>query len=239
MNKNNSRFSGALAGKNLASIRFSAPHQDKFQKMIGKKLKDGFKKFCGPRISVIEIGTGAGLTSVEILKADKRIILESIDNEPKMIRVAEKNLNSFIASGRLELILEDALKYLRRIPGGSVDSLASAMTLHNFKRVYRENILREIFRVLQPQGIFINADKYVPDDEEEYGKEYAWQLRQFNKAPNEKIRTAWIEHYKTDNKPEIIMRAEESIAVMLKIGFKNIKINSRCRLEALLTAKKQ
>jgi ubiquinone/menaquinone biosynthesis C-methylase UbiE len=238
MKGNNKRFSGALAGKNLATIGFSAPHQKKFQRLVGETLKKYFSGFNLPKINIIEIGTGAGLTSFEILKADRRIILRSVDNEPKMVTEAKTNLKMYIYEKRLGIILNDALKFLKSIPKNSVDSVATSMTLHNFKRDYREKVLREILRVLKTDGLFINADKYVPDNKEKYKKEFDWQMKQFGKAPTPKIKKAWIEHYETDNHPDIIMREGEAKKIMQKIGFKNIRIGKRQHLEALLTARK-
>ncbi len=238
MNNKYRRFSGTLAGKNLLTINFSAPHQEAFQKLVGITLKKYSSGSSLPEIRVIEIGTGTGLTSSEILKADKKIFLRSVDNEPKMLAEAERNLGKFIKEKRLEIILDDALKFLRSIPENSVDSVATSMTLHNFKRDYREKNILEIYRIMKVGGIFINADKYVPDNKEKYKKEYNWQMKQFDKAPNEDIRKAWINHYKADNRPDIVMRENEEKKIMKSIGFKNIKIGKRRHLEALLIAEK-
>lgn len=238
MDTNSKRFGGALAGRNLATICFSAPHQNKFQKLIGKTLKNYFSRSKFPEINILEIGTGAGLTSAEILKADKRIILRSIDNEPKMVSEAKRNLKKYLIAGRLKIILSDALAYLRSCPRNSVDSVASSMTLHNFERNYRERVLQEIHRILKNGGFFVNADKYIPDDKEEFNKEFDWQMKQFEKGPTLRLRKAWIEHYETDNRPDIIMREGEERKIMLSIGFEKIRIGQRRHLEALLTAKK-
>jgi len=78
----NKRFNKSLSGKKLASIHTYAPHQRKLEKLIGITLKKYFRKFTGQNINIIEIGTGAGLTSKIILDIDRRIHLESVDNEP-------------------------------------------------------------------------------------------------------------------------------------------------------------
>lgn len=238
MDNNNKRFGGVLAGKNLATIGFSAPHQKKFQKLVRETLKKYFSNYNFSKINIIEIGTGAGLTSAEILKADGRTILRSVDNEPKMVSEAGINLKKYVFENRLEIILADALEYLKDVPENSVDSVATSMTLHNFRRGYRKKVLREIFRVLKTGGIFVNADKYVPDDEKLFKKEYDWQMKQFEKAPNEKIKAAWIEHYETDSQPDIIIREGKAKKIMKDIGFKDTIISKRQHLEALLTAGK-
>jgi len=231
-------FSGSIGGKKLASIHTYAPHQEKLEKLIGITLKKYFRNFNGQNINVIEIGTGAGLTSKIILDADQRIHLKSVDNEPKMVREAKKNLAEYVRCGRTEIIQKDALEYLKSVKRQSADCLASALTIHNFERKYREKIIREIFRILKPGGIFINADKYVPDNEKEYQKEYSWQMAQFEKAPDNDARNGWIEHYKIDNRPEIIMKEHESVELMKRIGFVDVVTSNRHHLEMLLTATK-
>jgi len=155
-----------------------------------------------------------------------------------MVREAKKNLAEYIRCGRTEIIQKDALKYLKNVKRQSADCLASALTIHNFDRSYREKMLREICRILKPGGFFINADKYVPDNRKEYQKEYLWQMAQFEKAPDNDARNGWIEHYKIDNRPEIIMREHESVELMKRIGFTDVATSHRHHLEMLLTARK-
>jgi ubiquinone/menaquinone biosynthesis C-methylase UbiE len=130
------------------------------------------------------------------------------------------------------------LKYLESLPDQSIDAVASAMTIHNFEGNYRENILREVIRILKPGGFFVNADKYVPDDEGKFKKEYEWQMQQFENAPDDETKQGWIEHYITDNQPNIIMREKESIEIMKSLGFTDITTINRHHLEILLTARK-
>jgi ubiquinone/menaquinone biosynthesis C-methylase UbiE len=234
----NTRFGGAIGGDRLASIRLSMPHHDEMQKLVGNALKNAFRNYPGAEIHVVEIGIGIGYTAKEILEADKRIKLQSVDNEPKMIGEAAKNLEKYISEGRLKIEKRDALQFLRDIAENSMESVASAFTLHNFENSYREKVLKEIFRILKPGGIFINADKYVPDDEKEYKKEYEWQMRQFENAPDSETKQGWIEHYITDNQPNIIMREKESMEIMKRLGFVSIETSSRFHLELLLLARK-
>ena len=120
-----------------------------------------------------------------------------------------------------------------------MDAVASGLTIHNFKVDYREDVLKEIFRVLKSGGTFINADKYVPDDLEEYKKEYDWQMQQFRDADvTEEVREGWIKHYEVDNRPEIIMKERESVELMKRIGFVDVATSNRHHLEMLLIAKK-
>jgi tRNA (cmo5U34)-methyltransferase len=190
------------------------------------------------RINVLEIGTGTGQTSLEILKADPRIRLWSVDNERKMLEAAKIYLAEYAQSSRLEFIENDALSYLKKNSSRKFDGVVTSLTLHNFEKHYREKVLQQIFRILKVGGVFVNADKYIQDNMNIFQKEYKWQIQQFEKISDKKKRMAWIKHYETDIKPEIIMKEKESIETSKKIGFRNIKISKRIHLEALLTAKK-
>ncbi len=231
-------FAGALGGERLTSISSLIPHQEKMQNLVEDTLRMYSKESSLKEIQAIEIGTGTGLTATKIIDADKRIKLKSVDNEPKMIEVAGRNLKQYIESGKIEIFQGDALVFLQKLADDSADVVASALTLHNFENQYREKVLRQIFRILKKNGIFINADKYSPADENEAKKEFEWQMQQLESAPDSETKNGWIEHYIVDNKPEIIMKEGEALEVMKKIGFSNLNISNREHLEAMLTARK-
>lgn len=231
-------FAGVLGGDRLASIRSLIPHQEKMQNLIEETLQRYLKEISLKEIQAIEIGTGNGLTATKIIGADERMKLKSVDSEPKMIKAARKNLQQDIENGKIELFQEDALIFLEKLDDNSVDVVASALTLHNFENQYREKVLRQIFRILKKDGIFINADKYSPADDNKAKEEFEWQMQQFENAPDSETKNGWIKHYIIDNKPEIIMKENEALEIMKKIGFSNSEISNREHLEALLTAKK-
>lgn len=231
-------FAGALGGERLASINSLAPHQEKMQNLVEETLRRCLKESNLEKIQAIEIGTGTGLTATKIMGGDERVRLKSVDAEPKMIEVARKNLQQHIENGRIEIFQEDALVFLKKLANNSADVVASALTLHNFENQYREKVLKQIFRILKKDGIFINADKYSPADDNDARKEFEWQMQQFEKAPDSETKKGWIDHYMVDNKPEIIMKEDVAMAIMQEIGFSDIKITDRHHLEALLTAKK-
>lgn len=59
-----------------------------------------------------------------------------------------------------------ALGYLREVADSTFDIVASALALHNLQAGYRREVHRHIWRALKPGGMFVNADKYAPQDDQ-------------------------------------------------------------------------
>jgi len=90
-NKNNSsydaRFSSVLGGGEYEDLLIALDYYNQFQAETGKALKEYIESNCqdASEIKVLEAGPGTGITTIEILKADKRVKVISVDNEPKML----------------------------------------------------------------------------------------------------------------------------------------------------------
>ncbi len=236
--------------QNLGAVREIMPHYDKLNGLVGIKLKDYCKKLNEKsEIKVLEIGCGSGFTTQNILIADKKIRLISIDNDAGMIDQTKKSFSKQIKNGTLKIKESDALEFLRKQKNESFEAIASCTTLHNFKKDYRHKALIEIFRILKKEGIFINADKYAKTGIQ-HDKDYKKQMNYFDKYDLPKIKAKyknedlsslkkkWIKHYIDDNKEDRLMEEQYSVNEMRKIGFKNIKLTDRSLLEAVLIAKK-
>ncbi|MDP1813208.1 MAG: class I SAM-dependent methyltransferase [Leadbetterella sp.] len=235
----NERFGTELAGKKLDTIRKSMPHYDQMQALIGSTLSQEAAKSIQENILVLEIGTGTGFTAREIVSADKRISLVSVDNEGQMIAEAKENLQEDFEAGRIQFEKADALSFLQNVPDEHFDSIASGFAIHNFEKTYREKVLQEVYRVLKTDGVFVNADKLLPDNPEEFQQEYAWQMEMFQNAQVDEVtRKAWLDHYEFDNRPDIAIGESEMVNILEKAGFKEVEISNCHHLEVLLVAKK-
>ena len=140
------------------------------------------------------------------------------------------------------MIEKDALEFLKDHEPNSFDVFASGFTLHNFPKEFRDAVLKEIYKVLKPNWIFINADKYALDNEFEHNNSLKRQLNEFKNTYNEINRPDLIDertsHYLEDNKPEVIMKETESVEEMKTIGYQDIVITFRKQMEAIIIAKK-
>lgn len=235
------RFHGKI-GEKLEISGIGIPHREKFQSKIQEEIKRRFKDSTLNEISILEIGCGVGRTTRNILEADERIKVMAVDNEPIVLSQARLSLEEFIRDCRVKLATCDALEFLEEQKASSFSAFASAQTLHNFRRKYRERVITEIYRVLEPEGLFINADKYALDDETEHQKSLDWQLKKFEesytKIDRPDLAAEWTKHYLEDNKPGIIMKESESKKAMERVGFKDIETVFREQMDAVMVAKK-
>ena len=215
------------------------PHFKELQEKISKEIF----KFCNGKEDclVLEIGCGSGATSLEILKRNKCIKLMAVDNEIEMIKQVKKNLKDY--SGRVEFFHEDALSFLKKIKSSTYDVFVSAWVIHNFEEVYRNKVLKEIFRILKKGGLFVNGDKYALDNLKARHRAFNWSIKQYLSVYPLENRDDycydWIIHMAEDEKSGVLMPERESIRLMRELGFGNLKIVWRKKMEAIVVAIKK
>jgi len=235
------RFHGK-AGEEYKLFKLACPYFEELENTLGKIIKEQFQDKEISEIKVLEIGCGPGYTTLIILDSDERTKIVAVDNEPVMIEQAKEILKEFVDNGRVKLIEDDALEFLKNQSSDSFDVFASGFTLHNFPKEFREQVIKEIYRVLKPEGIFVNTDKYAFNDESKHKKSLHWQLQQFKEKYSRINRPdliqEWTNHYLEDDKPEIVMNESESMKSMGKTGFKDLKMVFRKQMEAVLFARK-
>lgn len=231
-------FAGQLAEEYAELARICPAAADASQRV------GGFMAAWRPdeTLTVLELGTGTGATAARLLDARANLAITGIDNEPAMLRQAGEFLASAVADGRLTLVEQDALSYLRGLASDSLDAAASAYTIHNFLNGYRDDVLREIFRVLKPGGLFVNADRYTLDDPADQLKEIQDEIRGYFRVFGEMARhdllEQWIVHLASDESPHHRMPLGEALATMTGLGFADILVRHRAGVNALLTAVK-
>jgi tRNA (cmo5U34)-methyltransferase len=191
------------------------------------------------RVHAVDIGCGDGAITAFLLD-DARIDVVAVDNEPKMISQTLRRLAKWIELGRLSVVEADAYGYLAGQEDSSVDLVASGFVFHNLTPAYRAKALAEVYRVLRPGGLFINADKYARDGELHY-QDMKWQIDRFFEAFGTEhidILRAWVLHYIEDEGPSRLMLESAALTELEGLGFVDLSIVCRERMDAVLVARK-
>ncbi|HEU5114694.1 MAG TPA: class I SAM-dependent methyltransferase [Candidatus Paceibacterota bacterium] len=247
------RFAESLGGSEYDDLLLALDFYNEFQAETGKALKEYISKYCKDLkvIKVLEAGPGTGITTLELLKADPRVKVTSVDNEPKMLEAVKVRFADMgDLSTRVDFILADILKFLESCKDESFDAFASVYTLHNFTPDFRRKVLNLIAKKLKKGGIFINGDKYAQDGEA-HRRDYAAELKNYDKflavadkeekagnlpraAHFRKIREEWINHCAEDEKNKITVVEQNEI--FKELGYKDIEWKKRFDLVVTVKA---
>lgn len=245
------RFSGSLA-EEYELITLAYPEFEAFQQRMIARVEAAVTEAQQNRgndaspIRILELGTGNGFTTrmLEHLATShsaaegRRVVIISVDNDPEMLKQAREHIHSPLCT----LVEADALAFLQDQPEESWDVVASAFTIHNLEREYREEVEKEIHRTLRGGGLFANADKYAPDGQERF-EALTYQVGRFFDAFLASGRTEllrkWVLHNIDDQSPRYVMRASEAIPRLTELGFDNVILEARAHMQAVVTARKR
>ncbi|UOA07964.1 class I SAM-dependent methyltransferase [Methylobacter sp. S3L5C] len=230
----------SIIGQDYDMLQLLSPAAAEMSRLVGSTVNAcpaGTKP-----LQIVELGGGTGVTTLALLTANETLQVFSIDNEPVMQQQAKQRLQQWVDQGRLTFCDDDALTALQKLASDSVDVIASAYTLHNFLNNYREQVLKEVFRVLKPNGKFINADRYGLNDisqhtliVQEEVKHYFKVLAPLNRPD---LLEQWIVHLFSDESENHIMREAVALQQLQDCGFTSITVSDRNAINALVTAKK-
>src|SRR5262245_56254758 len=109
-----------------------------------------------PAATVLDLGTGTGVTASHVLDVQSDARLVGIDESAAMLEVARTALptDADLRAGRLE----DPL------PSGPFDLVVSALAVHHLDGPGKADLFRRVAGVLAPNGRFVLGDVIVPDD---------------------------------------------------------------------------
>lgn len=235
------RFQGGMS-EEYTLIHLALPHFEELQGHVGTVIAHHSRPGQSDPLQVLEIGCGDGVTSSFILAARRDLFLTALDNEEEMIKQASERLEPEIVGKRCNLVCADAVDHMTQVASHSIDIVASALTLHNMQHTYRHKLHHELFRVLSPGGLFVNADKYAPQDDGERFDALEVALSRFFEAfiPLGKydLLKDWVLHNVADQGPDRVMKELDTIQTLRDIGFVDIQMIYRHNMEGVLVARK-
>jgi ubiquinone/menaquinone biosynthesis C-methylase UbiE len=232
------RFQGAMA-EDYPLIRRAIPGFDEVQSQVAGAVADHAPLRRSAPQRVLDLGCGDGLTSRAILSRCDGLFLTALDGEQGMIIQAEENLAPFIRQGRCQVVPSDALTFLRMLPDGALDVVASALAMHNLQHNERHALYQEILRVLGSSGLFAVADKFVRNEVQRWERLRLVMKRFFAVlVPLGKLDLLreCVLHEIADEAPDRLMREDETMQELVELGFCDVKIRARFEIGALLVA---
>ncbi len=240
-NQYDALFSGII-GQDYDMLNEICPLATEMSCLVGDAVFRYCAKYSSKAIDVLELGGGTGMTTLSVLSAHDKLTVLSVDNEPNMQKQAKKRLKKWVEEGRLRFSADDALTALQTLESDSMDILASAYTLHNFESDYRDKVISEIYRVLKPEGQFINGDRYALDNISAHTRmiqqEVAGYFRVLTKKQRLDLLEHWIIHLFNDESENHLMRETVSLEQLKEKGFKDVELSNRMDVNALVTANK-
>ena len=234
------RFSGKLSD-DCDLWRLARPFLGEVHEVVVRAVQS-FAQARDRPLRALDIGMGMGDGAItQLLLADTKLAVTGVDNEPKMIKRARERLAAELASGRLKIVLDDALHFLTNQPSRAFDIITSGYVLHNLTADYRAGLYNEIWRLLAPSGLFVNADKYARTGEA-HREAFRWQLNRFFDVLAHRQRydllREWVLHYVEDEAAGRVMLEAEAITRLNDLGFAHVRIAYRRYMDAVLIAHK-
>ncbi len=105
-------------------------------------------------LRVLDLGAGTGLLSAAVAARYPRALLTLVDLSPAMLRVAEQRF----ADGKGERITFQVMNYCEKPLTGTYDLVISALSIHHLADTAKIDLFGKIHTILEPGGMFINAD---------------------------------------------------------------------------------
>ncbi len=241
------RFAG-IVGEDYDRLLRAIPHIPAFEHGIATSARKGLpKKFTG-QAKVLDLGCGNGMTTMALCAEMKNVHIVGVDIEPTMLKQYEARViegqKSTLRDANISITVtqNDALQFLKGCEANSFDVVVSGYVLHNLPQQVRSEIVKEIARVLRPNGRFVNGDKIAQNDEKVHQRSLLKQLTTivnvYSSPADRAYGIEWVEHYARDNQPDLKYKESEVFDSLKAAGFKKIKIVKRWNMEALVSADK-
>ncbi len=181
---------------------------DAMRRRIIKPLKEGLNNFSNRKkssLKILDVATGSGRTLKQLRGAFAKEKIIGLDLSGSYLKEASRFISN-LDGDLIELIKGNA----ENLPfeDNSIQGITCVYLFHELPRTVRENVLKEFFRVLEPDGILILADSIQEND----SPDFIQIMENF---------------YKSFHEPFYCDYIKEDITTKIKdIGFNNIKSNS-------------
>jgi SAM-dependent methyltransferase len=210
-------------------ITEAIPHYENFHDQLVSHIE--FQVGDDKNVTVIDLGCGPAWLLKKIRTALPKIQLIGIDGSDKFHKKLSKD-----KSIGLDYVKSDILIWLKEKNSESIDIVVSSWVFHNWDKEYRQNVFKEVSRVLKYNGMFINADKIASSDEVENNNALFEQIKLlfdvFSKKHNTLLKN-WVLHYIEDENPEIRFTCSENEKLHLELGLTSPIIVTKALMDSI------
>tara|TARA_B100000945_G_scaffold319071_1_gene325441 strand:- start:517 stop:1572 length:1056 start_codon:yes stop_codon:yes gene_type:complete len=177
---------------------------DAMRRRIIKPLKEGLNKFSNRKkssLQILDIATGSGRTLKQLRGAFPKEKISGLDLSGAYLKEASRYISD-LDGDLIQLIKGNA----ENLPfkDDSIQAISCVYLFHELPRTVREKVLKEFFRVLEPNGTLVLADSIQISD----SPDFIQIMESFHKSFHEPFYYDYI-------KEDINSKLEE-------VGFKNI-----------------
>lgn len=181
------------------------------------------EKFITPGTWITDIGCSTGLAVEPFYKKHQgynRYFL--CDNSEAMLEVCREKFKEGIESGSVEI--EPGNFYEKMMPENQ-SLVLSVLSMQFMPTSYRQRMISDIYRGLNPGGAFIFVEKIIADgDTDDLQVELYYQMKRMNGYSNEKI----MQKRKSLENVLSPLKAEWNVDMLHEAGFDKVDVFWRC-----------
>lgn len=111
-----------------------------------------------PGQRVLDLGCGTGTLAIMVKQAIPEAEVTGLDGDPKVLEIARLKA----AKAGVDLNLDHGMAYQLPYPDGSFDRVLSSFVFHHLESDDKRQTMREVYRVLRPEGEFYLLDLGKP-----------------------------------------------------------------------------
>ena len=146
-----------------AGHHWALPLYDSMTKFIGvDRARHALLKYAelrGP-MRLLDVGCGTGTLAVQITLAHSDVEVAGVDPDPEALARARRKAATARRSIQFDRGVANALPY----PDGAFDRVVSSFMFHHLQLDEKAGMLREVRRVLAPEGHLLLVDFAGPDE---------------------------------------------------------------------------
>jgi ubiquinone/menaquinone biosynthesis C-methylase UbiE len=152
----NDRYIPALRYHWLTPLYDPLLHRFMREDIFKKRLINLARLTAG--IRVLDLGCGTGTLTMMIKQMYPTAEVTGLDGDPAILEIAQ----SKVSQAGLDISLDQGMAYALPYPNNYFDRVLSSMVMHHLTKENKARTMKEILRVLRPEGEFHIVDFGIP-----------------------------------------------------------------------------